>query len=83
MADAHAEDEAAKEAYFDACRELHDAISSLESALISFTGKEEGIKGKVFARTRERIDAEISTGEFPWEMPKARGAPGRPRHEEE
>ncbi|KAG8462746.1 hypothetical protein KFE25_004722 [Diacronema lutheri] len=71
-------DDAAKEAYMDACRELQDAIGSLESALVSFTGKEEGIKGRVFARTRERLDSELSTGEFPWELPEQpRARPAR------
>lgn len=64
------QDEQAKEAYMDACRELQDAIGSLESALVAFTGKEDGIKGKVFARTRERLDNELATGEFPWEVPE-------------
>lgn len=63
------EGEAALAAYVEACRELQDAIHSLESALIAFTGKEEGIKNQVFARTRERLDAEVSAGGFPWTVP--------------
>ena len=36
------------------------AINSLESALVSFTGKEEGVKGNVFAKTRARLEAELA-----------------------
>ena len=64
---AEARDDAAKSAYMEACRDLHEAIGSLEAALVSFTGKEAGIVGKVFARTRERLDGELAAGEIPWD----------------
>jgi hypothetical protein len=66
------QDDAAKGAYMDACRDLHEAIGSLEVALVSFAGKEAGIVGKVFARTRERLDGELASGEFPWESAELR-----------
>ena len=47
-------------AYLDSCRDLQNAIGSLESALVAFTGKEEGVKGQVFAKTRARLDRELS-----------------------
>ena len=36
------------------------AIGSLEQALVSFTGKEDGVKGQVFAKTRSRLEKELS-----------------------
>lgn len=47
-------------AYLDSCRDLQSAIGSLESALIAFTGKEEGVKGEVFAKTKARLDRELA-----------------------
>ena len=47
-------------AYLESCKDLNSAISSLEAALISFTGKEEGVKGQVFAKTRARLDKEMA-----------------------
>ena len=51
--------------YLDSCRDLQSAIGSLESALIAFTGKEEGVKGQVFAKTRARLDRELSQENSP------------------
>ena len=47
-------------AYLDSCRDLAGAIGSLEAALVSFTGKDEGVKGQVFAKTRQRLEKELS-----------------------
>ena len=47
-------------AYLDSCRDLAGAIGSLEQALVSFTGKEDGVKGQVFAKTRSRLEKELS-----------------------
>ena len=47
-------------AYLDSCRDLAGAIGSLEAALVSFTGKEDGVKGQVFAKTRSRLEKELS-----------------------
>lgn len=52
-----------------ACRELQGAIGSLEAALVSFAGREGGIRGKVFARTTACLLNEPSAERFPWEMP--------------
>ena len=49
-----------RSAYLDSCRDLQSAIGSLESALIAFTGKEEGVKGEVFAKTRARLERELA-----------------------
>ena len=46
--------DAARAAYEDSCRDLVATITSLESALVTFTGKEEGVRGQVFAKTRAR-----------------------------
>ena len=42
--------EDARAEYLDSCHDLCSAIDSLESALISFTGIEEGVKGQVFCK---------------------------------
>ena len=47
-------------AYLDSCRDLQNAIGSLEAALIAFTGKEDGVKGEVFAKTRARLERELA-----------------------
>ena len=47
-------------AYLDSCRDLQNAIGSLESALTAFTGKEDGVKGQVFAKTRARLERELA-----------------------
>ena len=47
-------------AYLQSCRELNAAIGTLEDALIAFTGKPDDVKGRVFERTRARLDAELS-----------------------
>ena len=49
-----------RSAYLDSCRDLQSAIGSLESALIAFTGKEEGVKGEVFAKTKARLERELA-----------------------
>jgi hypothetical protein len=53
-------DDNPRSAYLDSCRDLQSAIGSLESALIAFTGKEEGVKGEVFAKTKARLDRELA-----------------------
>lgn len=55
--------------YEEACRELQGAIGSLEAALVSFAGREGGIRGRVFARTTACLLNEPSAERFPWEMP--------------
>lgn len=50
-------------AYLDSCRELQSAIGGLEAALVAFTGKEEGIKGQVFAKTRARLERELGVAQ--------------------
>mmetsp|Transcript_33906 Transcript_33906/g.56030 ORF Transcript_33906/g.56030 Transcript_33906/m.56030 type:complete len:94 (-) Transcript_33906:460-741(-) len=57
--DSHAELDAHTE-YLDSCRDLCSAIDSLESALISFTGKEDGIKGQIFVKTKSRLETELA-----------------------
>ena len=47
-------------AYLQSCRELNAAIGTLEDALIAFTGKPDDVKGRVFERTRARLDVELS-----------------------
>ena len=49
-----------RSAYLDSYRDLQSAIGSLESALIAFTGKEEGVKGEVFAKTKARLERELA-----------------------
>ena len=58
--DAAAAAEDPRAAYLDSCRDLAGAIGSLEQALVSFTGKEDGVKGQVFAKTRSRLEKELS-----------------------
>ena len=58
--DAAAAAEDPRAAYLDSCRDLAGAIGSLEAALVSFTGKEDGVKGQVFAKTRSRLEKELS-----------------------
>ena len=58
--DAAATAEDPRAAYLDSCRDLAGAIGSLEQALVSFTGKEDGVKGQVFAKTRSRLEKELS-----------------------
>eukprot|EP00965_Chrysotila_dentata_P085899 2834378-Pleurochrysis_carterae.AAC.1 len=48
-----------REEYLASCRDLKAAIASLESALIAHAGKEDGIKGQLFPRTVERLEAEL------------------------
>lgn len=50
-------------AYLDSCRELQSAIGGLEAALVAFTGKEDGIKGQVFAKTRVRLERELGVAQ--------------------
>ena len=56
---AAADQEAARTRYESSCAELNSAIGTLESALVAFLGKEEGVKGQVFAQTRARLEAEM------------------------
>lgn len=52
--------DAATAQYLSSCKELNAAISALEGSLIAFAGKEEGIKGNVFAQTRARLQQELA-----------------------
>ena len=61
-ADRRAEDNP-RGAYLDSCRDLQNAIGGLEAALVAFTGKEEGIKGQVFAKTRARLERELGVAQ--------------------
>ena len=57
--EAPAEAPAAEAAYVESCKDLLTAIGSLESSLISFTGKE-SLQGEVFSHTRARLAEELS-----------------------
>lgn len=49
----------AQQRYIASCVELQSAISTLESALVAFVGKDAG-DIKVFEHTRARLDQELS-----------------------
>ena len=51
--------EAERSAYVESCKDLMSAIGSLEAAMVSFVGKEEGVRGQVFAKTKARLEQEL------------------------
>lgn len=55
------EDERAKRAYLQSCKEMMSAINSLESACIAFAGQDAaGIRGHVFTQSRARLEQELT-----------------------
>ncbi|KOO23562.1 hypothetical protein Ctob_005733 [Chrysochromulina tobinii] len=53
------ENVAAERRYLESCSELSSAISTLESAVTAFVGKDRG-DIKVFAQTRARLESELA-----------------------
>jgi len=56
-----AADDASTKRYLESCAELSSAISTLESALSAFVGKDGG-DVKCFVQTRARLEQELSSG---------------------
>ena len=52
--------EAAKQQYLESCQELSTSISTLQSALVAFLGKDDGVRENCFPQTRARLEQEMS-----------------------
>ena len=54
--------EAERSAYLESCKDLMSAIGSLENAMVTFVGKEDGVRGEVFKQTKARLEHELAQG---------------------